>query len=77
MQLDTFTGGIFDTNCFYLRDAGILIDAPQGAADWLCKACDEPDVALIQRQLLIGYNRAARLFAQAMTSAAQNIAEPT
>jgi len=35
MQLDTFTGGIFDTNCFYLRDSGILIDAPQGAADWL------------------------------------------
>jgi glyoxylase-like metal-dependent hydrolase (beta-lactamase superfamily II) len=35
MPLDTFTGGIFDTNCFYLRDAGVLIDAPQGAADWL------------------------------------------
>ena len=45
-------------------------DPLQGAADWLCKACDEPDVALIQRQLLIGYNRAARLFAQAMASAA-------
>ena len=30
MQLDSFTGGIFDTNCFYLRDCGILIDAPQG-----------------------------------------------
>lgn len=45
-------------------------DPLQGAADWLCKACDEPDVALIQRQLLLGYNRAARLFAQAMTSAA-------
>ncbi len=37
MQLDTFTGGIFDTNCFYLRDAGLLIDAPQGAADWLAE----------------------------------------
>jgi hydroxyacylglutathione hydrolase len=35
MQLDSYTGGIFDTNCFYLREAGILIDAPQGAADWL------------------------------------------
>lgn len=45
-------------------------DPLQGAADWLCKACDEPDVALIQRQLLLGYNRAARLFAQAMASAA-------
>lgn len=35
MQLDTFTGGIFDTNCFFLPDCGILVDAPQGAADWL------------------------------------------
>ncbi len=38
MQLDFFTGGIFDTNCFYLRAAGILIDAPQGAADWLAES---------------------------------------
>jgi len=35
MQLDSYTGGIFDTNCFYLRDSKILIDAPQGVADWL------------------------------------------
>jgi glyoxylase-like metal-dependent hydrolase (beta-lactamase superfamily II) len=35
MELDSYTGGIFDTNSFYLRDAGILIDAPQGVADWL------------------------------------------
>ena len=35
MQLDSFTGGIFDTNCFYLRDSGILVDAPQEAAQWL------------------------------------------
>ena len=35
MQLDFFTGGIFDTNCFFLLENGILIDAPQGAADWL------------------------------------------
>ena len=34
MNLDTFTGGIFDTNCFFLRDHGILIDAPQDAAAW-------------------------------------------
>jgi hydroxyacylglutathione hydrolase len=34
-QLDSFTGGIFETNCFYLRESGILIDAPQEAADWL------------------------------------------
>lgn len=35
MQLDSFTGGIFDTNCFFLLNHGILIDAPQNAADWL------------------------------------------
>src|SRR6267154_2650385 len=35
MQLDSYTGGIFDTNCFYLPDSAILIDAPQGVADWL------------------------------------------
>jgi glyoxylase-like metal-dependent hydrolase (beta-lactamase superfamily II) len=35
MTIDTFTGGIFDTNCFFLLDPGILIDAPQDSADWL------------------------------------------
>lgn len=35
MQIQTFTGGIFDTNCFFLPESGILIDAPQDAADWL------------------------------------------
>ena len=35
MQIDTFTGGIFDTNCFFLPEYGILIDAPQDAASWL------------------------------------------
>ena len=35
MEIDTFTGGIFDTNCFFLPASGILIDAPQDAADWL------------------------------------------
>jgi glyoxylase-like metal-dependent hydrolase (beta-lactamase superfamily II) len=33
--LDSFTGGVFDTNCFFLPEAGILIDAPQEAAQWL------------------------------------------
>ena len=37
MDIDFFTGGPFDTNCFFLRDHGILIDAPQGAAAWLEK----------------------------------------
>ena len=35
MTIDTFTGGVFDTNCFFLPAAGILIDAPQDAAEWL------------------------------------------
>lgn len=35
MDIDVFTGGLFDTNCFFLRQHGILIDAPQDAAGWL------------------------------------------
>lgn len=35
MQIDTFTGGVFDTNCFFVPAAGLLIDAPQDAGDWL------------------------------------------
>jgi glyoxylase-like metal-dependent hydrolase (beta-lactamase superfamily II) len=37
MRIETFTGGIFDTNCFLLPEHGILIDAPQDAADWLAR----------------------------------------
>jgi hydroxyacylglutathione hydrolase len=35
MTIDTFTGGIFETNCFFLPAAGILIDAQQESAGWL------------------------------------------
>lgn len=35
MKIDSFTGGIFDTNCFFLKEHGILVDAPQQAAEWL------------------------------------------
>lgn len=37
MQIKTFTGGIFDTNCFLIENGGqsILIDAPQDCADWI------------------------------------------
>lgn len=35
MIVDTFTGGMFQTNCFFLPESGILIDAPQESADWL------------------------------------------
>ena len=38
MNIDIFTGGVFDTNCFFLPDSGVLIDAPQGAADWLAES---------------------------------------
>ena len=33
--LDSFTGGVFDTNCFFLPGPNILIDAPQDTAAWL------------------------------------------
>jgi glyoxylase-like metal-dependent hydrolase (beta-lactamase superfamily II) len=35
MQVVSFTGGLFDTNCFFLPGHGILIDAPQDTATWL------------------------------------------
>lgn len=37
MHIKSFTGGIFDTNCFFIENGGrnILIDAPQDCADWL------------------------------------------
>ena len=37
MQIETFTGGIFDTNCFFLPEHGLVIDAPQDAAAWLAR----------------------------------------
>lgn len=37
MEIETFTGGIFDTNCYFLLKHGILVDAPQEAADWLAR----------------------------------------
>jgi glyoxylase-like metal-dependent hydrolase (beta-lactamase superfamily II) len=37
MELDVFTGGLFDTNCFFLPAHGILIDAPQTTVAWLKK----------------------------------------
>ncbi len=35
MDIDVFTGGLFDTNCYFLRGPGILVDAPEGTAAWL------------------------------------------
>jgi hydroxyacylglutathione hydrolase len=47
MQIDTFTGGIFDTNCFFLPAHGLLIDAPQDSADWLAEREAKVDVLLL------------------------------
>jgi glyoxylase-like metal-dependent hydrolase (beta-lactamase superfamily II) len=33
--MESFTGGVFDTNCYFLPGPGLLIDAPQDAAGWL------------------------------------------
>jgi hydroxyacylglutathione hydrolase len=37
MKIRSFTGGVFDTNCFIIEHDGrtILMDAPQDSADWL------------------------------------------
>jgi len=39
MIIQSFSGGLFDTNCFLLEheDQAILIDAPQESAQWLAK----------------------------------------
>ena len=47
MRIETFTGGIFDTNCFLLPDHGILIDAPQDAADWLARSGGQVTLLLL------------------------------
>lgn len=48
-DFDSFTGGVFDTNCFYLSapDGNILIDAPAGACDWLQKKGYRIDLLLL------------------------------
>lgn len=47
MRIQTFTGGIFDTNCFFLEEHGILIDAPQEAAEWLASKGHKVTLLLI------------------------------
>ena len=47
MQIDTFTGGLFDTNCFFLPEHGLLIDAPQNAATWLADRRAHVEVLLL------------------------------
>ncbi|XHR29586.1 MAG: MBL fold metallo-hydrolase [Chthoniobacteraceae bacterium] len=37
MQIDTYTGGAFETNSYFLptQEGGVLIDAAEGVCDWL------------------------------------------
>ncbi len=49
MELAHFTGGGLETNCFLLRTLGghILIDAPEGAGDWLKRENAKVDLLLL------------------------------
>ena len=33
--MDIYTGGLFETHSYYLNEARLLVDAPEGAAAWL------------------------------------------
>lgn len=48
-DFDSFTGGVFDTNCFYLSapEGNFLIDAPAGALDWLQSKDAQVDLLLL------------------------------
>ena len=37
LSIDTYTGGLFETNAYYLPASRLLVDAPEGVADWLKK----------------------------------------
>ena len=49
IDYQTFTGGIFETNCYALPAPGgwILFDAPDGACDWLVQEGIEPHLLLL------------------------------
>jgi hydroxyacylglutathione hydrolase len=47
MDIDVFTGGLFDTNTFFLLESGILIDAPQDTVSWLAKSGHKVKTLLI------------------------------
>jgi len=49
MNYKTFTGGIFETNC-YLGEApqgSILFDAPDGVRDWLVRTNQKPELLIL------------------------------
>ncbi len=62
-QIDTFTGGVFDTNCFLLArsDRTILIDAPQGCADWLAARGHRVNLLLLTHGHIDHVTDAARI----------------
>lgn len=33
--MDMYTGGLFETHCYYLPESRLLIDAPEGTGEWL------------------------------------------
>jgi hydroxyacylglutathione hydrolase len=49
LQIQTFIGGIFDTNAYLILGPGghILFDAPTGAADWIREIGAKPDLLII------------------------------
>lgn len=49
MKLLSFTGGIFDTNCYVWEAPGgtILVDAPQDSLDWLQSSGIKPDLLVL------------------------------
>lgn len=49
LQIQTFIGGIFDTNAYLILAPGghILFDAPTGASDWMREIGAKPDLLII------------------------------
>lgn len=47
LSIDTYTGGLFETNAYYLSASRILVDAPEGVADWLKRKGYTVDVLLL------------------------------
>lgn len=52
MRVDIFTGGLFQTNGYLLTlpEGQILVDAPEGVADWLDRRGARPGVLLLTHQ---------------------------